>query len=96
MVIGALKLSFYLRGNRSLKGKRHVLKKIKDRVRSRFNVSIAEIDVNDSWERFCIGISVTGSDRKHVNSVIDNVMSDIDDLYLGEIVDSRFEILNLM
>ena len=85
----------FLRGNRSLKGKRHVLKKIKDRVKSRFNVSVAEVEASNSWERFSLGITAVGDDSKFINSVIDKVRADIENLYLAEIVDSAFEIINL-
>ncbi len=95
MVIGVLKLSMFLRGNRSLKGKRHVLKKIKDRVKSRFNVSIAEVEASNSWERFSLGITAVGDDAKFINSVIDKVRAEIENLYLGEIVESNFELINL-
>jgi len=96
MVVGVLKLSFFIRGNRSLKGKRHVLKKIKDRMKAKFNVSIAEVDADESWERFSIGIAAVGSDNRHVNSIVDNIRNSIDNLYLGEILQSEFEIINLM
>ena len=94
MVVGILKLSFLLRGNDSLKGKRHVLKKIKDRIKAKFEVAIAEVDANDSWESFSLGIASVGSDGKYVNSVLDKVKGAIDEIYLAEIVDSEFELIN--
>lgn len=94
MFVGVLKLSLFARGNRSLKEKRHVLRKIKDRVKSRFNVSICEVDAGESWERFYLGVSLAGDDAKLLNSVIDRIRKEIDNLYLAEIVDSKFEIIS--
>ena len=95
MTVGVLKLSLFLRGNRSLKGKRHVLKKIKDRIRSRYNVSVSEVEASESWERFYLGISFVCDDAKFANSVLDKVRADIDALYVAEILDSEFELINV-
>ena len=51
MVVGVLRLTLFLPENHSLKGKRQVLRAIKDRVRNKFNVSIAESDSHDLWQR---------------------------------------------
>jgi hypothetical protein len=51
MVVGVLRLTLYLPENHSLKGKRQVLRAIKARVRDKFNVSIAESDHHDMWQR---------------------------------------------
>ena len=53
MVIGVCKLEICIPGNNSLKGKRQVLKSIKDRIRNKFNVSIAEVDKNDYGRARC-------------------------------------------
>ena len=56
MVVGVLRLTLFLPENHSLKGKRQVLRAIKDRVRNKFNVSIAESDGHDMWQRAELGI----------------------------------------
>jgi len=50
MVVGSLKIEFRLTDNRSLKGKRKVVRSMVDKVKSRFNVSIAEVGSNDKWQ----------------------------------------------
>ena len=94
MIVGVLKLSLFLRGNRSLKGKRHVTKKIKDRIKARYNVSISEIDASESWERFYIGISMIGDDGKFMDSVLNKIKTDIDALCLAEILDENIEFIS--
>lgn len=95
MVVGTLKLSLYIHNNHSLKEKRKVVKSIVARVRNKFNVSVAEVGSNDKWQMIELGISAVGNDRRFVNSILDNILSYLDSLYLGEIIDSDIEILNL-
>ena len=95
MVLGTLKLSLYIHDSHSLKEKRKVVKSIVAKVQKRFNVSIAEVGSNDKWQMIELGISAVGNDRRFVNSILDNILSYLDSLYLGEIIDSDIEILNL-
>jgi len=94
-VLGTLKLSLYIHDSHSLKEKRKVVKSIVAKVQKRFNVSIAEVGSNDKWQMIELGISAVGNDRRFVNSILDNILSYLDSLYLGEIIDSDIEILNL-
>jgi uncharacterized protein YlxP (DUF503 family) len=95
MVVGTLKIEFRLHDNRSLKGKRKVVKSIVDKVKSRFNVSVAEIGSNDIWQKIELGISAVGNDRRHIDSSLNRVLSYIDSLYLAPIVDTQMEIFNV-
>ncbi len=95
MVVGTLKLDFLLSDNRSLKGKRKVVRSMVDKVKSRFNVSIAEVGSNDKWQRIEIGICAVGNDRRHVDSSLNRVFNFIESLYLAQIVDTEMEIFNI-
>ena len=95
MVVGTLKISLYIHNNQSLKEKRKVVKSIVAKVQKRFNVSVSEVGSNDKWQMIELGISSVGNDRRFVNSSLDNVLSYLDSLYLGEIIDSHIEILNV-
>jgi len=94
-VVGILKLSLHIHSSQSLKEKRKVVKSIVAKVHKKFNVSIAEVGSNDKWQMVELGIGAVGNDRRFVNSVLDNILSFLDSLYLGEIIDSNIEILNL-
>ncbi len=63
MVVGVLRLELLLHDNHSLKGKRSVLRTIKARVQNKFNVSIAECDDHDLWQRATLGVSQVGTDQ---------------------------------
>ena len=95
MVVGTLKIEFYLADNRSLKGKRKVVRSMVDKVKSRFNVSIAEVGSNDKWQKIELGISAVGNDRRHIDSSLNHVLGFIESLYLAEIMNTEIEIISL-
>ena len=95
MVVGTLKIILLLHDNRSLKGKRKVVRSMVDKVKHKFNVSIAEVGSNDKWQRIELGVSAVGNDRRHIDSSLNNILDYIDTLYLAEIVDSSVEIYNI-
>ncbi|RLC31286.1 MAG: DUF503 domain-containing protein [Deltaproteobacteria bacterium] len=95
MVVGMVKMEFFLEGNRSLKGKRKVVRSMVDKVKARFNVSIAEIGSNDKWQKIELGISAVGNDRRHIDSSLNRVLGFLDSLCLAQIVNAEIEILSL-
>ncbi len=78
MVVGILRLTLSIPGAQSLKDKRHVLRKIVDRARSRYNASIAEVGENDVWQRAQIGVSVVSNDRRFVDEVLAKFTRDVE------------------
>jgi len=60
-------------GARSLKEKRGPLKSLKDRARSRFNVSVAEVAYRDKWQRSGLAACMVGSERRHLESEADKL-----------------------
>jgi len=95
MVVGTLKIEFRLTDNRSLKGKRKVVRSMVDKVKSRFNVSIAEVGSNDKWQKIELGVSAVGNDRRHIDSSLNHVLGFLDSLCLAQIVDTEIEIFSL-
>ena len=95
MVVGTLKIELRLFDNRSLKGKRKVVKSISGKVKSRFNVSIAEVGSNDKWQKIEIGLAAVGNDTRHIDSSLNHVLGFIESLDLAELVDSKMEIIHL-
>lgn len=94
MVIGVIRVTLVLHDSHSLKDKRQVLKSVIEKVRNRFNVSVAETGSNDLWQRAEIGIAAIGNDKAFVNSVLDKVMNFIEGMHLAEVTDSNIELLN--
>jgi uncharacterized protein YlxP (DUF503 family) len=74
LVVGTCRVSLHIPGSGSLKAKRFVLKGLKERVRSKFNVSVAEVDHFDLWQRSTIAIAVVSRDVRFAHQVISNVL----------------------
>jgi uncharacterized protein YlxP (DUF503 family) len=78
MHVGVCRIEFNLPENHSLKGKRQAVRSLKDRVGRRFNVSIAEVDLNGQWQRAVLGISCVSNDARHANEMLSQVVSYIE------------------
>jgi uncharacterized protein YlxP (DUF503 family) len=76
MPIGCLTLEIYLPESRSLKDKRQVLRSLKDRLRHRFNVSVAELDGQDSWQRAVVGVVAIAADAPYLEGALRAVLED--------------------
>ena len=94
MVIGICHLDLLIRENNSLKGKRRILKKIIERVKNKFNVSIAEVGNHDLWQSSQIGFCMVGNDRRFINSALDKIVFFIEGISSAEIIKSEIEIMN--
>src|SRR3954463_7644335 len=92
MVVGVLRLALVIRSARSLKDKRHALKRILDRGRARYNVSIAEVGDNDIWQRALVGVTAVANDRSFVNEVLDKVVRDVEMLGVADLVGREMEL----
>jgi uncharacterized protein YlxP (DUF503 family) len=73
MVVGVCRMALMAPHSRSLKDKRAVLRRIKDRTQAKFHVPVAEVGGQDTWQRAVLGFAVVGSDRSHVESVVDAI-----------------------
>jgi len=93
MIVGTCSVELMIYESNSLKDKRHVIKSIIGKVQSRFNVSIAEIDLNDTWKSSQIGFACVTNDTTHANQIITNVLRFIEGDGRVEIVDHQIEIL---
>ena len=94
MHIGVCQIKLRLPENLSLKGKRRVLKSITTRVRSKFQVAIAEVDDNDRWQLATIGVCCVSNDGRQTNEVLSRVVSFISEGRFDiEILGHEIEIL---
>ncbi len=73
--LAALFVEIHIPASGSLKTKRRVVKSIKDRILSRFNVSAAEIDYHDKWQRSLLGFAMIGNDKNHLESSFAQISS---------------------
>lgn len=93
MIIGTCLLKLTIYDSNSLKDKRQVIKSIMERIQSRYNVSIAEVDLNDKWGIAVIGFACVSNNTKHANQTISNVINFIDGDSRVEIIENEIEII---
>lgn len=87
MIVGTCEIELIIFEANSLKEKRHVIKSIIERIKARFNVSVAEIDYLDLWNRSMIGIAAVSNSKNICESTISKIIEFIDN-------DERVEIIN--
>jgi hypothetical protein len=91
--IGVLRVYFRIQDSHSLKEKRMVMRSLKDRLSSRFNVSVAEIGSNDKWQLGELGVATVGNDGRFVSSVVEKVKQWIMLDHRVSIIESDIEII---
>jgi uncharacterized protein YlxP (DUF503 family) len=85
MPVGLLTLELYIAEAQSLKDKRQVLRSLKDRLRAHFNVAVAELDFEDTWQRSVVGVVTLSNEERHVAEALQKVLAEADNI-LGPIV----------
>jgi uncharacterized protein len=93
MVIGLYVLEFHIPGVRSLKEKRRVLKSIIERVKARYNVSVAEIAKQDLWQEAVIGITMISNKKTVIDQTFSGILRFAEGHGEAELVHSTIEIL---
>ena len=91
MPIGVLTLELYLPQAHSLKEKRFVVRKIKDRLRARFNVAVGELDHQDLWQRAVLGVVSISSDRKALETLLEAVQRESEKVLGGDLVGAELD-----
>lgn len=93
IIVGLCTVELYIPGSQSLKDKRQVLLSLKDRLREKFNLSVAEVDGQDLWQKAVLGLACVANERRYVNQVCDQALNLIRNVPAVEIVQSRVELL---
>jgi len=92
MTVGTLTVRLVIRDARSLKDKRRVLKSLKDTIRNRHNVSIAEVGAQDNRQHAVLGIAMVASDAQYVDGGLAKVVDVIRLHPVAQLVDYELEI----
>lgn len=95
MIVGAAIVEIRIHGSRSLKQRRGVVRSITQRVSNRYNLSIAEVGGQDTWQRAELGLCSAGTDRQRVRSLIESAVAFIEELHLAEIIAVDIEMMDL-
>lgn len=89
--IGVLTLELHLNHSHSLKDKRHVVQGLKDRLRRKFNVAVAEIDCQDLWQRSVVAAVTVSGDHNHAVQVLQLVEREAAMILGGDLVSATVE-----
>lgn len=92
MFIGILGVEYHLHGNESLKDKRRVANSLKQKVRSKFNVSVAEVESENDMGRLCLAVVSVSNDKRHLESRLTKCLSMMEAVCPEEMVYSEMSI----
>jgi len=91
MVIGLLTIDIHFPHSRSLKEKRKELNSLKDRVRRKYEVALAELDYQDSWQRTRIGVVTLNSKPAVVEQMLARIREDVAENTNGQILSAEIQ-----
>jgi uncharacterized protein len=93
MVVACLNIAMLVPESGSLKDKRQIVRSLKERIRSRFNVSVAEVDHQDMWQRATLGVAVVSADHAYARDALEKVSRFVDDDLRVSVLDVTLEVL---
>jgi len=70
MVIAVCRISLFIPGSQSLKDRRRAVKSLKQKLRNEFNLSVAEVEDENLWQRSTLGIAVVANDGRFADQVL--------------------------
>lgn len=89
MIVGICRVSLMIEESQSLKDKRSVLRRIKDRVNQKWNCAIAEVGDPDAWQSAQLAFAVISNERGFTQSMVQKILQFIDDLSIAKITDDE-------
>ena len=95
MIVGAAVVELHVHGSQSLKAKRGVVRSIAGRLRNRFNVSVAEVGGQGTWQRAVLGLSMTGAEERPLRRALEKALRFVEETHLAQVLDSEIEMIRL-
>lgn len=95
MIVGICKLDLRIYGCRSLKEKRRVLRRLKDRTRNAFEVNVAEVGSQDLWQRAELGFAAVGNEQAVIEGLLQKMTNFIEGQGDVGIIDRCVEIIHI-
>ena len=87
MFVGIVRIELHVPGASSLKDKRSVIRSMKERIRSRTQAAVAEVDHQDLWQRAALGVVVVSGDRRQVDELLQSVRNVVNGVHGAEVLD---------
>jgi uncharacterized protein YlxP (DUF503 family) len=92
MTVGSLRVRLLLRESRTLKDKRQVVSSIKDKLKQRFNVSVAEVEAQDNRQMAILGFAMVGNEASHVRTTLQQIVEALRSHPVAEFIDHDLEV----
>ena len=93
MIVGVCTVELHFPDGHSLKAKRQILLSLKDRLRGKFNLSVAEVGDQELWQKAILGLACVANEGAHVNKVLDQALNLIRSVPTIELLRSKIELL---
>lgn len=93
MVVGVCTVELFISGSQSLKDKRQVVHGLRDRLREKFNLSVAEVDGQDLWQKAVVGMACVSNESRHANQVLEQALNLIKSMPAVEVIRTQLELL---
>jgi uncharacterized protein YlxP (DUF503 family) len=90
--VGVLQIAILCPDSHSLKDKRAIVRRIKDRVHQKFSIAIAEVGSLDSWQRGELGVAIAGSERDHVAKGLADIVGFVRNLGAAQVLEDRRDV----
>jgi hypothetical protein len=92
MFVGVVRIELHLPGVSSLKGKRSIVRGLKDRIRQRVHAAVAEVDHQDLWQRATLGVAVVSGESRQVGEMLQSVRDLVHGAPGAEVIDWQEQI----
>jgi uncharacterized protein YlxP (DUF503 family) len=92
MFVGVVRIELHLPGISSLKGKRSIVRGLKDRIRQRVHAAVAEVDHQDLWQRATLGVAVISGESRQVGEMLQSVRDLVHGAPGAEVIDWQEQI----
>lgn len=89
--VGVLTVALHFPAAQSLKDKRMILKSLKDKIRSRYNVSVAELDGQDKWQVATLGVAMINNNNRYLNGCLSGVLSFMEGFHGLDVCEHQIE-----
>jgi uncharacterized protein YlxP (DUF503 family) len=93
MVVGLCTVELFIAESHSLKDKRQVLHSLKDRLRGKFNLSVAEVDAQDLWQKAVLAMACVANEGGHVSQVLEQALNVIKGVPAVEVIRTQLDML---
>jgi len=93
MYVGVCRITFVLPGNRSLKGKRQVVRRVCDKLRHKFHAAAAEVGDTEQWSEAEVGFAVVGGNEVHVRGMAENIIGQLEDMLIAPMREVELEVV---